>query len=109
MIDYSAETGSLDHCPACGTLSVRMEDGYTVVARIIATGALCAHSYEERTAMAERALATLRQDAQRDRAAARGRRPRKDARRDEPTGLLHGIVVPDASRACRREGRSSSG
>jgi hypothetical protein len=85
MIDYSAETGSLDHCPACGTLSVRMEDGYTVVARIIATGAVCAHSYEERAAMAERALATLRQDAQRERAGTRGRRPRRETRRNDLT------------------------
>lgn len=86
MIDYSAETGSIDHCPACGTLSVRMEDGYTVVARIIATGAVCAHSYEQRTSMEERALATLRQEAQRERAAARGRRPRRDARRNDLMG-----------------------
>ena len=76
MIDYSAETGFLDHCPACGTLSVRMEDGYTVGARVISTGAVCTHSYEEREVMAERALATLRQEAQREREVARGRRPR---------------------------------
>ena len=86
MIDYSAETGSIDHCPACGTLSVRMEDGYTVVARVIATGAVCAHSYEQRTSMEVRALATLRQDAQREHAAARGRRPRRDARRNDLMG-----------------------
>jgi uncharacterized Zn finger protein (UPF0148 family) len=77
MIDYSAETGSIDHCPACGTLSVRIEDGYTVVARVIATGTVCTHSYEERAVMAERALATLRQDAQREREAARGRRTKR--------------------------------
>jgi uncharacterized Zn finger protein (UPF0148 family) len=77
MIDYSAETGYLDHCPTCGTLSVRMEDGYTVVAHIIGTSAVCTHSYEERAAMAKRALATLRQDAQRERATARGRRPHR--------------------------------
>ena len=86
MIDYSAETGSIDHCPACGTLSVRMEDGYTVVAHIIATGAVCAHSYEQRTSMEERALATLRQDAQREHAATRGRRSRRATRRSDPTG-----------------------
>jgi hypothetical protein len=86
MIDYSAETGSIDHCPACGTLGVRMEDGCTVVARIIATGAVCAHSYEERTAMEARALATLRQDALRERAATRGRRTRRATRRNDLTG-----------------------
>ena len=81
MIDYSAETGSIDHCPACGTLSVRIEDGYTVVARVIVTGTVCTHSYEERAVMAERALATLRQEARREREVARGRRTKRTIQR----------------------------
>ena len=78
MIDYSAETGSIDHCPACGTLRVWMEDGYAVVARNVETGAVCAHSYAERTAMKEAALATLHLEARqkRERTRRRGPRPR---------------------------------
>jgi hypothetical protein len=76
MIDYSAETGSLDHCPACGTLSVRMEDGYTVVARNVETGAVCAHSYAERTAMMEADFARLHIEARAEREHTRRRRRR---------------------------------
>ena len=76
MIDYSWEHARIDHCPACGTLRVRMEDGYTVVARNVETGAVCAHSYAERTAMIEAEFARLHLEARAERERTRRRRRR---------------------------------
>lgn len=67
-----------------------MEDGYTVVARNVETGAVCAHSYVERTAMMEADLAKLHIEAraERERTRRRRRRPRSlelnGADRDTP-------------------------
>jgi hypothetical protein len=78
LIDYSWEHAAIDRCPACGTLRVRMEDGYTVVARNLETGAVCPHSYAERTAMLEADFARLHLEAraERERTRRRRRRPR---------------------------------
>ncbi len=90
MIDYAWEHATIDRCPACGTLRVRMEDGYTVVARNVETGAICAHSYAERTAMMEAEFAKLHLEAraERERTRRRRRRPRSvelnDAGRETP-------------------------
>ncbi|HEY5086826.1 MAG TPA: hypothetical protein VII66_05625 [Gemmatimonadaceae bacterium] len=80
MIDYAWEHATIDHCPACGTLRVRMEDGYVVVARHVETGAVCAHSYAERTAMMEAELATLHLEARAERERTRRRGPRQRSR-----------------------------
>lgn len=76
-MDYSWEQATIDHCPACGTLRVRMEDGYNVVARNVETGAECAHSYAERTAMMVAAFEKLHLEAraEREHTRRRGRRP----------------------------------
>jgi hypothetical protein len=50
-----------------------MEDGYAVVARNVESGAICAHSYAERTAMKEKEFAMLRLEAQQERASTRRR------------------------------------
>jgi hypothetical protein len=77
LIDYAWEHATIDHCPACGTLRVRMEDAYAVVARTVEAGAVCAHSYAERTAMNEAALATLHLEARQERESMRRRVPRE--------------------------------
>jgi hypothetical protein len=67
-----------------------MEDGYTVVARNVETGAICAHSYAERPAMMEAEFAKLHLEAraERERTRRRRRRPRSvelnDAGRETP-------------------------
>jgi uncharacterized Zn finger protein (UPF0148 family) len=83
MIDYAWEHATIDHCPACGTLRVRMEDGYAVVARHVETGAVCAHSYAERAAMMEAELATLHLEARAERERTRRRGPRQRSRQLE--------------------------
>lgn len=80
MIDYAWEHAAIDHCPACGTLRVRMEDGYVVVARHVETGAVCAHSYAERTAMMDAELATLQLEARAERECTRRRGRRQRSR-----------------------------
>ena len=80
MIDYAWEHATIDHCPACGTLRVRMEDGYAVVARNVETEAVCAHSYAERTAMMDAELAMLHLEAREERERTRRRGPRQRSR-----------------------------